>query len=301
MVHKARMIATDLDGTLLSPDSTVSPRTLAAINRAREAGLIITFVTGRPPRWLAPVIHQTGWHGLAVAANGAALIDLEHQRVEDTFPIPTADMLNAVEAIRRLLPGASFAVEYANVGSALPLIDPQDPHAPAEFEDAGAPHAFGHEPAYRGVTMKLPWMPNTAPVETLIHAGDVVKLLARGPADSVSDPDMTMHAIAEELSGTVAVTHSTTKAVLLEMSRHDISKATGLAAIAAHHGIARADIVAIGDMPNDLPMLEWAGRGLAVANAHPRVLATVGTGSVIGANSDDGVAKLIEEVIEASD
>ena len=81
MSTNARMIATDLDGTLLRPDSTVSPRTLAALVAARQAGLIVTLVTGRPPRWLAPVVHQTGWHGLAVAANGAVLIDLEERRI----------------------------------------------------------------------------------------------------------------------------------------------------------------------------------------------------------------------------
>ena len=82
MPTRVRMVATDLDGTLLTPDSDVSPRTLAAINAVRDSGILVTLVTGRPPRWLAPVIHQTGWHGLAVAANGAVLLDLEQQRVE---------------------------------------------------------------------------------------------------------------------------------------------------------------------------------------------------------------------------
>lgn len=291
------MVATDLDGTLLTRDSEVSARTLAAINSARDAGIIVTLVTGRPPRWLAPVIHQTGWHGLAVAANGAVLIDLEQQRVEQTFPIPVDEMSHAVSTIRELLPGTSFAVEYVRGGSAIPLVDPRDPHADAQSHDPDLAPAFGHEPQYRGLALKHPRMPSTAPIEALIKAGDVVKLLARGPSDEGGDHDTTMHEIADALAGRVTVTHSTTKAVLLEIARQGVTKATGLAALAAHHGVAREDVIAIGDMPNDLPMLQWAGRGLAVANAHPRVLAEVGQANVIAANSADGVAGVLEELV----
>ena len=81
------------------------------------------------------------------------------------------------------------------------------------------------------------------------------------------------------------------------MSRNDVSKATGLASLAAHHGIAREEIIAIGDMPNDLPMLTWAGRGLAVGNAHPRVLEAVGEHNVVGPNSADGVAGVLESLV----
>ena len=286
------MVATDLDGTLLASDGNASARTVTALQRARDSGLIVTLVTGRPPRWLAPVIRQTGWHGLAVAANGAVLIDLEQQRVEQTFPIPRQDLLTAVTAVRELLPGASFAVEHVRPGSAVPVLDPVD-----QLEDRSQPPAFGHEPAYRGLALKHPRMPKTAPIEELIEVGDVVKLLARGPADEAADPDRTMHTIAHELADVISVTHSTTKAVLLEMSRLGTSKATGLAALAQHHGIQADEVVAIGDMPNDLPMLRWAGTGLAVGNAHPRVIAEVGHDNVIAANTDDGVAAVLEQLL----
>ena len=297
MPTRVRMVATDLDGTLLTPDSDVSPRTLAAINAARDAGILVTLVTGRPPRWLAPVIHQTGWHGLAVAANGAVLLDLEQQRVEQTFPIPAPNMRAAVDAVRDILPGSSFAVEYVHAGSAVPLVDPRDPRADSAIDGPPETPAFGHEPGYRGLALKHPRMPSTAPIDELIEMGNVVKLLARGPADATGDHDATMHSIADALTGTVAVTHSTTAAVLLEMSRNDVSKATGLASLAAHHGIAREEIIAIGDMPNDLPMLAWAGRGLAVGNAHPRVLEAVGEHNVVGPNSADGVAGVLESLV----
>ncbi len=295
MSLRSRMVATDLDGTLLQPDSTVSPRTLAALAAARDAELVVTLVTGRPPRWLAPVVHQLGWHGLAVAANGAVLLDLEQQRVEATYPIPRDDLLATISAVRELLPGASFAAEYVRVGAAVPIVDPL---APAD--DVDAPASFGHEPEYRALALKMPHMPKTAPIEELIVGGDVVKLLARGPAEGVDHPDRTMHEIAEALAGLVSVTHSTTQTVLLEISRGDTSKATGLAALARHHNIRREDVIAIGDMPNDLPMLRWAGTGLAVANAHPRVLSDVGEPNVRPANTEDGVARVIEDLLSGS-
>lgn len=288
------MIATDLDGTLLGHHGQVSTRTLSALDAARKAGIIVALITGRPPRWLAPVVHQTGWHGLAISANGAVLLDLEAKRVEATYPIPYEDLVEAIAAIRELLPGVSFATENVHPGSAVPVVDPT---APPETNHAAEPSAFGHEPGYRALALKLPHMPRTAPIEELIGSGDVVKLLARGDSNEVPNPDATMHAIADELRGVVTVTHSTTETVLMEIARRDTTKATGLEALARHHGIDREDIVAVGDMPNDLPMLQWAGAGYAVANAHPRVLAGVRDGNVIGANTDDGVAALIERLL----
>lgn len=287
------MLATDLDGTLLRPDSTVSPRTKAALQQAREAGLIVTLVTGRPPRWLAPVIHEIGWHGLAIAANGAVLIDLEQQRIEDTSPIPDDSLLLAVDTIRRLIPGVAFGVEHAWVGGSVPLGDPRDPQT---YQDADQPFLFGQEPHYQGYALPAPAVVNAAPIERHIETGNVVKLLARGPIDGLHDPDDIAHQVAEELSDVVTVTHSTTSAVLLEMSNVGVSKATGLARLAAHHGIDRRDVIAVGDMPNDLPMLRWAGRGLAVANAHSALLDQVGANNIIASNTDDGVAEIIEQL-----
>ena len=77
-----------------------------------------------------------------------------------------------------------------------------------------------------------------------------------------------------------------------------ISKASGLASLAQEHGVEAADVVAFGDMPNDLPMLRWAGTSVAVANAHPDVLAEAG--SVTTSNDEDGVAAVIEQLLAGS-
>ena len=286
------MLATDLDGTLLQPGGSVSERTREALERAEDAGLLVTFVTGRPPRWLSPVVHQTGWRGLAVSGNGAVLIDLEKRLVERTFPIEHDNLRTAVEIIREHLDGVKFAVESVAPGTAVPVADPLDARH-------HGPHSnFGHEPGYLPAVLKLP--PNfqgKAPVEELVARGNVIKLLARGKPDDPRDPDETYHLLAQHLHDVVTVTHSTRDGILLEMSAANVSKASGVAWLAQAHGIDQANVVAIGDMLNDLPMLTWAGHGYAVANAHQTLIDYAGPSRVVPANTEDGVAELIDRLL----
>ena len=101
----------------------------------------------------------------------------------------------------------------------------------------------------------------------------------------------------EVLDGQVAVTSSSSEA-LLEISAAGVTKASALAALAARAGIPAAEVVAFGDMPNDLPMLAWAGRAVAVANAHPEVLAVAD--EVTASNDEDGVALVLERLAGSS-
>jgi hypothetical protein len=127
-----------------------------------------------------------------------------------------------------------------------------------------------------------------SPVEELVAEG-IVKLLARHEGMNADELLATAH---RSVAGRGTLTHSSSDG-LLEISAVGVSKATGLAELAQERGIGPADVVAFGDMPNDLPMLAWAGRGLAVANAHPEVLSAAD--EVIGSNDDDGVAAYLEQ------
>jgi hydroxymethylpyrimidine pyrophosphatase-like HAD family hydrolase len=82
---------------------------------------------------------------------------------------------------------------------------------------------------------------------------------------------------------------------LLEIAAPGVTKATGLAEVAAGYGVPAAEVAAIGDMPNDVSMLEWAGRAYAVSNAHPAAIAAAD--EVLGRNDDDAVAGLIESLL----
>jgi Cof subfamily protein (haloacid dehalogenase superfamily) len=268
-----RMIASDLDGTLLRSDSTVSDRTRSAIAAAAEAGLVIAFVTGRPPRWLHEVADATGHRGVAAAANGALIYDLRDEVVLVQHPLQPAELSELTALLRERFPDVRFAVEYGL--------------------------GFGFEPGYLHQWEISPPLdrqgnPFPAPVEAVLAqviAQPGVKLLAK---DRAADPDEFRLAATELLDGRATVTSSSSMG-LLEIGAVGVTKASGLAEIAATHGIDAQEIAAIGDMPNDVPMLEWVGESYAVANAHPAAKAAAD--QVVGSNDDDAVAVLIESVL----
>lgn len=255
-----RLVASDLDGTLVRSDLSVSDRTRDVLARVERAGSLFVMVTGRPPRWMAPVADATGHRGLAVCANGAIVYDLHTEQVVRSSLIEAGAAAEVVAALRRDVPGIAFAVEKGLDG-------------------------FGREPSY------VPRWDNgqvvVAPVEELIASG-VVKLLARheelGSDELLAAARASVGAVAE-------CTHSSSDG-LLEISASGISKASGLAALAQEWQVDSSQVVAFGDMPNDLPMLAWAGHSVGMANAHPEVLEAVD--EVTSSNDDDGVAQVLE-------
>jgi hydroxymethylpyrimidine pyrophosphatase-like HAD family hydrolase len=126
----------------------------------------------------------------------------------------------------------------------------------------------------------------------VLLAAAPVKLLLRAPAPTVDELASLAH---ETVGDLVEVTHSSTADTLLEMSAAGVSKGSGLAALCESLGIAADDVLAFGDMPNDLPMLRWAGHSVAVANAHPTVLAAAG--EVTASCDEDGVARVLERLL----
>ena len=262
------LVATDLDGTLLRSDHSVSDRTRAALAAVEAAGAGLVLVTGRPTRWMAPVVAQTGHRGVAVCANGALVYDLHTERVVRRFLLGAEATGEVVAALRREVEGVTFAVETGS--------------------DDGL--GFGHEPAYRARWDQAD--KTVAPIGELT-AGGVAKLLVRHEGMS---GDELLAAARTVLGDTVEATHSTPGAggALLEISASGISKATTLALLAADRGVHAGGVVAFGDMPNDLPMLAWAGHGVAVRDAHPDVLAIAD--EVTAGNDDDGVAQVLERL-----
>ena len=255
-----RVVATDLDGTIVRSDGTVSDATRAALAAAESAGALVVLVTGRPPRWLQGMADATGHRGVAVCANGALVYDLHTDEVVGSYPLSVEIAREVVATLRVAIPGIGFAVETVTDG-------------------------FGHEPAYRPR-----WATDgalVAEVEELL-SGPLAKLLAR---HEELDSDALLAAAREVVDADVATMTHSSRDGLLEISAPGVSKATTLAALCAEHDRRSGDAVAFGDMPNDLPMLAWAGHSVAVANAHPDVLAAVD--EVTASNDDDGVALVL--------
>lgn len=271
------MIASDLDGTIIGYDHTrtgwVSPRTVAAFQAAHDSGVHVVFVTGRPIRWLSPVAEGLGHAGPVICSNGAVVYDLVSDTVLESRPMHLDTVLEARAMIAALDPTASFGVETLD-GFHLDaaFMDRLDEEDPAELS--------------RGVHV------GRSLDEVLPPEPQVVKFLAKTRSN---EPDAFLAEVRTLLGELLAVTHSAPGVALLEMSRPDVNKASTLEDFAARHGIGAHEVVAFGDMPNDLEMIHWAGTGYAVGSGHPLLLEAAD--ATTGACDDDGVAAVIEHLL----
>ncbi|WP_327068137.1 Cof-type HAD-IIB family hydrolase [Kitasatospora sp. NBC_01250] len=272
---RPRLIATDLDGTLLCKGGTVSPRTAAALTAAEDAGIEVVFVTGRPPRWLRLLGEHIGGHGVAICSNGGAVFDVRRERLLETFPIAAADARAVVDRLRERLPDTAFAFESAGGLTREP-----------QYEAL----MWGDDEAFAVAPARELLADATADTAAGAAAG-CYKILAKHPG---LDPDSFL-AEGRPAIGELAEITCSSPIALLEISARGVTKASTLARWCAERGIDRSEVVAFGDMPNDLEMLAWAGTSYAVANAHPEVLAAAAQHTL--SNQDDGVARVIEELI----
>lgn len=258
-----RLIASDLDGTFLSPDGSVSAENAAAVRRAQAAGIAVVFATGRPVRWLEVIQDLPGAHPVVIASNGAVLYDLGSRQVLDRMVIEAETALEAVALIRAAVPGTSFGFE------------------------SGA--LFGHEQAYV-VPAIHDSVRYVGEVAELARADGLVKLLAKNVDIG---PDDLLHRVREAVGDLLTPTHSTTATTgLVELSARGVSKAAMLQRVCEREQVDAADVAAFGDMPNDLDMLSWVGMPHIVASAHPLLLQMAFT--VVGSNRDSGVGRAIE-------
>ena len=274
-----RLVATDLDGTLLLPGGGIGDRTRRGIDALLARGIHVVFVTGRPPRWVRPIAELTGHHGTAIGANGAVVLDLQDERVLRVRPIDPQSAHRVADTLRLLTSEVNFAVEYAREGGT--------------FADSVFALDRSYVPRW-----EIPPGTEVGDIDDLLSRPGITKLLARPTGQHGHDADSLLRAADEALAGLVEVTHSNSDDVLLEMSGIGVTKGSTLQQLADDLGITADEVVAVGDMPNDLPMLTWAGHAFAVANAHDAVLSAVTT--AVAPNDEEGVADLIEAVLRSA-
>lgn len=266
-----RFIASDLDGSLLTSSGVVSQENLQAINKVKAQGLDLIFVTGRPTRWMDNIAAMTGHNGQVLCANGAVLYDLGTQEIVDA-QIMNGDIgLLAAKRLQSVDPGITFAVELARKSDEF-LVD------------------LNYRPRWEP---KVP--PRKVSVEEMFETDLVVKFLARPSSDALHDADSFLYACDTALDGIVDVTHSDNLDVLIEMSLLGTNKGTGLERVAQSRGISAGEVAAMGDMPNDIPMIKWAGIGGAVANAHDWVKEAADIH--LPTNDDHAFAYLVDYVL----
>jgi len=257
-----KLVATDLDGTLVRSDGTVGDYTREVLLELDRRDVPVVFVTGRPLRWAEEVFEHVGSHGLAIVSNGALVWDVARARVDLERPIEPALGIEVCAAIRAAVPGTSYAVEDV--------------------------HGIALEPGFRE-RYGIPDGSRRAPVEELFDQ-PALKLLARHEELAPQE----FWDLAEAATGGRVVITWSSSTSLLEISGPAVTKASTLALLCERLGVDAADVVAFGDMPNDLPMLTWAGSSYAMADAHPSV--TEVADHVAPGHDDDGVARVLAGV-----
>jgi Cof subfamily protein (haloacid dehalogenase superfamily) len=262
-----RLVATDLDGTLLSPEGTVSERTAAAVRSARRAGIPVLPVTGRPPQSMWELAGGAGLGPLGACSNGAVLVDVAARAVVSADHLPGEVAARLVNDARAVEPGLRFAVDNLD--------------------------SFTHETRFFDTAVN--WGEEVVrSCEDLgpVLAAGCLKLIARRPG--LSSVEL-IRRLAPAMGPEV---HLTTSGLdWVDIGLLGVTKATALARLCRQLGVAAGEVVAVGDNLNDLAMLEWAGQGLAVANAAPEVLEAAD--GVLPSNHDDGVAQLLERIVAA--
>ncbi|MBV7296076.1 HAD family hydrolase [Corynebacterium sp. TAE3-ERU12] len=267
-------VATDIDGTLLDSRDRVRPRVRSVIARMIRSGVPLALATGRPARWMSPVLEQLPVAPMCVCSNGAVVYDASTDSVVSHTCL-TPQVLHEVvlraraEMVRQGHPEVGIAVERPGVSGSDPI----------------------HELFVVTESYYHAWDSNEHGVssEDDVLGEQATKLLLSHPGwTSAELYDVVAPAIPQELAH---VTFSVPDG-LLEVSAPGVTKCHGLVDLAEQVGAGPADVVCFGDMPNDIEMLRWAGLGVAMGNARPEVQASAD--EVTASNDEDGIAEILE-------
>ena len=260
-----RLVASDLDGTLLRTGGSLSEYSRDVLQRAQARNICLVLVTGRPVRLVRELARALALEGVVICGNGAVLYDVRQDLILEQFPLSAEVTREVIVRLRRGFPEVAFAVE-----SGLEV---------------------AREAAYVKHSKKL---------VDATEVADALELCAQGASKLIAlHPGMPADefvARARELIAEIChVTHA--GAPFIEISAAGVTKAWALARYCEQQGISPEEVLAFGDMPNDLPMFEWAGWGrIAVSNAHPTVRRAAD--EIILRNDDDGVATVLAELFD---
>jgi Cof subfamily protein (haloacid dehalogenase superfamily) len=273
----ARLVVFDLDGTLLGADNRLSRRTVDALAAARSAGLTLVAASGRGHRAAEMVLKPTRAIDFVVCSNGAVLYERSTRSVLASERIKPERVGWLYETVNQQIPRLCWAWETEKG------IVPDDGFRSegAELDELTAAEPLILPPG------------EGAPIESrLAELGDTVRIL-------LSHPDMPREDLlrrVEPLVGEAELAVASSSAVFLEITAPGIDKRFGLEALCGRFGFAPHEVIAFGDHHNDLSMLQWAGRGIAVAGGHPDVLAKIAEHTE-STHADDGVAETLEKLV----
>lgn len=263
-----KLVALDLDGTLLTSDKRITPRAQAAVRALARRGVHVVLCTGRPPRSAVGYAAELGLGHPFICYNGAALFDPERAAVQVRHHLDPVVARAALARLRGAFPDVMAGLEADHGWYLEPAIAARRESEARLGDDA--PTGVG-------------------PIESFLDGG-AIKLFVRH--DRVG---------AEALAATVEglpVYRTWSSPTMLELMSPEVDKRGALAELCATLGIERRQVAAFGDQRNDEEMIAWAGTGVAVANASAPVREVADL--VAGANDADGVAEVLESWLKGS-
>ncbi len=260
------LVAIDVDGTLLRSDKCISRATTVVIEEATQRGVRVVLASARPPRSLRSIHDQLGLDNLQINYNGALIHDSRRRLHLFHQPLPAALVQRVVKVARRADPKVLVSIEILDKW----YTDHFDDSLPTETSKSFAPDFVG-------------------PLESFLHV-PVTKLMLLAPPHRLKTVQTTVAArFPEQIAMTISDTH------LLQIIHPDVDKAAALARVAEHYGVPRQKVFAIGDAPNDIGMIRWAGLGASVENGWPMVRKAADV--VVQSNDKDGVAKALRHFV----
>lgn len=258
-----RIVATDLDGTLLGADHRVSRRSMQVLAEVQAAGILVVAATGRGPLAL-PSFEPRGIVELAVCSNGAAVVDLATDEIIEQTDLAGDAAAAAMEDARAAIPGACFAWE--------------------------SPHGFGWEGTFSAFGRTL--------IDSYPHDKSDFDVDVSFTKLFVAAPDLGYLALAERVKDSLSIPAEVSSAgnPFVVITAANVTKATALARLCERNELQPQNVVAFGDSWNDLEMLQWAGLGVAMGNANDDVKAAAD--AMAGSHDDDGVAAFLVDLLD---
>lgn len=260
-----RLVASDLDGTLFTPDHEPGPRTVRAVNALVDAGIIVAAVTGRSWHTGVEKATTTGarldWF---IGSNGGHRINLASGDMEERLVFDADEIVTLADDVNAALDGTGFGYEH---------------HEGMWFDD-------------RFIEIFPRSLDGGRRVNTVTHRppDDIGKVFISH--NDIRTTDL-VDAVRPHVPDSMVVT--TSGITFVEVTPVGADKGSALARLCAQLGVNRDEVVAFGDNHNDLTMLEWAGRGVAMGNAHDAVKEIAD--EVTATNADDGVARVLETLL----
>ncbi len=260
-----KLIATDMDGTLLTPDDKITDATLSAVKSAVEKGVVFTLCTGRPVQGVKKYIDLLDLDCPVITYNGAVIV---HSK---TGEILFSRNMDTEEAYK--------VYNLAREKNTMFIVWSQNKLYASEISEKTA--------FYENITSSK---------ATLIT--DFDRIASRGITKFLwYDRPETLDKWAEELKekGLDKTTFVKSRRYFMEFFSKDVSKAVAMEKLGQYYGIDKSQMIAIGDQTNDLPMIEYAGLGVAMANAVDSVKAAADY--ITTSNTEDGVARVIRKFV----